>query len=210
MAEIKDIKLKELHEAINARLTAAFPGVFVFTDYRRFQKVIPTPAIVVELMEIPGNTDSIDTGTGQLHVDLTFDARCIVDNLKGGGAVAVRSLALAVAGYIHETKWGIKNPGDQNQGETEVQPVSPAYVAGAFPDVWEPDIDTYECFRVEWSHSAYAGVDAFVGGEFVPTTLNIIENVADHPPLLSLEGGGGAILLENNGGYLILDGEPLG
>lgn len=198
MAEVKNIDLKALHDAINARLSAAFPDCHVFTDYRRFEKTVPTPAILVELAELP-TSDLRDTGTGQYHVDLMFEARCVCRNLDGKGTLAVRALALAVAGYIHETKWGIKTPGDPNQSETEIQPVSPALVAGAFPDVWEPDIDTYESFRVEWEHSAYAGVDAFIGPHFLPDVVEIVEKVGFEPV-------NGRYVLENNSFLLLEDG----
>lgn len=206
MAEIKNVDLKELHDAINARLTEAFPGVSIFTNYERFQKLVPTPAILVELVEMPRNQDDGDTGTGQFHFDLNFEARCVCKNIDGAGTVAVRKLAIALAGYIHDTKWGMKVPDDPNQTELEIQPVSPAYVNGAFEDVWEPDIDTYEAFRVEWSHSAYVGVDAFLGGDFVPVTLNIIEKVESRPFAHLLLQDNGDFLLEDGVGRLLLDG----
>lgn len=139
-----EVNIDDLHDAIKAELTTQFPDCTV-AFYPRPGERIATPGILLELEDIPVQ-DPDEIGTEQLSVNLSFNAYVVLD-YKAGKKQAVKSLAAAVMSFTRGKRWG--------------EPVGPAAVAGAFPDVIAGKEDDYEVMRVEWSHEALLGQDVW-------------------------------------------------
>lgn len=139
MANIPEINLVDLHEAIGQALANAFPSATV-AAYGRPGDRVPVPAITFELDSIePGDPD--DAGTEQLQVRLRFTAYCI-HSYKQGNKLAVRVLAANLAKFVRGKKWG--------------KPITPAEFVASVPDSFDADPE-YEVWRVEWEHTAMLG-----------------------------------------------------
>lgn len=133
-----------LHAAIKAELAAQFPTCSV-DFYPRPGERITTPAILLEIEDMQVD-DPDDIGTEQLPVMINFNAYAVTD-YKVGKKQAVKTLAGAVMAFARRKRWG--------------QPVGPARVAGAFPDVILGREDDYEVMRVEFAHEALLGLDVW-------------------------------------------------
>ncbi len=181
MALTEGINIELLHGRVVERLAASFPAMgLIRFDYERTQKKMPTPAILLELTQFE---PAEDMGTGQLHGICRFEAHCITRALQNpDSAVDVRTLAIALAGYIHHTRWGTRQAQSIDPyAETDVLPVGPARILGCFPDAWYPDMDQHDVWRVEWEQAVYLGDSAWVTSGQIPTAIYVNENVVPYP-----------------------------
>lgn len=152
------IDLSVLHSAIVADIEAQFPDLVTVEFYRAEEgqgedarKTLPVPACLLELSEMPADPDR-DPGTEQLAVTATFEARLIIDSLKTQNAkLSVRVLAAAFSAWLRLRRWN--NPAVPGK----CLPTGPAYVIGAYPDDFSPELDRYEVWRVEWQQELHLG-----------------------------------------------------
>jgi len=141
---LPEVNLDTLHTAIKTAMETQFPDAFV-EFYGRPGDKITTPGILLELEDIVVQ-DPDDTGTEQLPVTLNFNAFVVLD-YKAGKKQAVKALAATVMAFLHGKQWS--------------EPVSPASVVSASPDVIAGKEEAYEVMRVEFVHEAIlgAGID---------------------------------------------------
>lgn len=138
-----ELTLDALHDAIVARIKAQFPALKTVQAYRLDRKALPTPACLVELTEFETTSDAMDPGTEQLAVTARFEARLILGFKTPQAKLEIRKLAASVAAFARLNRWGL--------------PVGPAEVIGAYPDDFDPELDQYECWRVEWTNVIHLG-----------------------------------------------------
>lgn len=140
MANIPEINITELHEAIGQALADEFPAATV-AAYGRPGEKLNVPAITFELDSIePADPD--DSGTEQLEVRLRFTAY-VIHSYKQGNKLAVRVMAANLARFIRGKRWG--------------KPVGPAQFLASVPDTFDAENPEYEVWRVEWEHTACLG-----------------------------------------------------
>ena len=152
------VDLSVLHDAIVADIKAQFPDLVTVEFYRAEEgqgedarKTLPVPACLLELSEMAADTDR-DPGTEQLAVTATFEAHLIIDSLKTRNAkLSVRILAAAFSAWLRLRRWN--NPAVPGK----CLPTGPAYVMGAYPDDFSPELDRYEVWRVEWQQEIHLG-----------------------------------------------------
>jgi hypothetical protein len=132
--------ITDLHRNICKALRETHPNVYVDV-FPEIKKSIKLPAVFVEMSEMRPGTG--DTGTEQLSVAATFEARCMID-MATHGHMAARELAASVAYQVYR------------HGRFDV-PVMPAKIASIGPDHLSPDIDAYIVWMVEWTHQMYLG-----------------------------------------------------
>nr|DAR96802.1 MAG TPA: tail completion protein [Caudoviricetes sp.] len=139
-----EVTLDALHEAITGAIRAQFPDLATVEAYRQDRKNLPVPACLVELSEMEAGND-LDLGTEQLAVMARFEARLVIGFRQGGRnpGLEIRKLAAAVAAFVHQQRWGL--------------PVGPADVLGAWPDDFDPNLEQYECWRIEWQQVIHLG-----------------------------------------------------
>ena len=138
-----EITLDALHDAIVARISEHFPALKTVQAYRLDRKALPTPACLIEMLEFETTSEAEDPGTEQLAVTLRFEARLIIGFKTPQAKLEIRKLAAALGVFTRFNRWG--------------QAVGPAKVIGAYPDDFDPELDQYECWRLEWTHVAYLG-----------------------------------------------------
>lgn len=136
------VTLDEVHDGIVSTLQAQFPDVHV-EAYRLDRSSLPVPAMLVEMTEFEDY--ETDPGTGQLAVMAHFEAQIIISFRQPGKNAKreVRRLAAAVAAFARLQRWGCK--------------IGPAEVVGAWPDDFDPDLDKFEVWRVEWRQVIHLG-----------------------------------------------------
>lgn len=153
-----NLDLAVLHDSIVADIKAQFPDLVTVEFYRAEEgqgedarKTLPVPACLLELSEMPADPDR-DPGTEQLAVTATFEARLIIDSLKTHNAkLSVRILAAAFSAWLRLRRW------DNAALPGKKLPTGPAYVMGAYPDDFSPELDRYEVWRVEWQQEIHLG-----------------------------------------------------
>jgi hypothetical protein len=144
MANLPEINLADLHEAIGQAIADAFPSATV-AAYGRPGEKLTVPAITFELDSIEPD-EPADVGSEQLQVRLRFTAYCI-HSYKQGNKLAVRVLAANLARFLRGKRWG--------------KPVSAAEFVASVPDTFDAENPEYEVWRVEWEHSALLGVSVW-------------------------------------------------
>lgn len=146
------IELGALHEAIVAAIRGRFPQLATVEVYRQVRGVLPVPACLVELAELEA-TDELDPGTGQLAVMARFEARLVIGFRQGGlnPGLEIRKLAASVAAFVHQQRWGL--------------PVGAADVLGCWPDDFDPGLEQFECWRLEWQQVLHLGQTAWPADE---------------------------------------------
>lgn len=148
-----NIQLDSLHTAIEDAIKAQFPDLATVEFYSEVRKNVPKPACLLELTEMDVTMDD-DPGTEQLAVMASFEARLVIgfrdNDMKA--KLEVRKLAGALAAWIHKTRnrWGL--------------PVGPATVVGCYQDNFEPELDQYEVWRVEWQQTLHLGETIWTDG----------------------------------------------
>lgn len=159
MADAKtEIDLGDLHAAIVARIAAEFPAWQTVEAYRQDRKSLPVPACTIELAEMEA-ADDLDPMTGQLAMLTRWEARIVIGFRQAGNpALEIRKMAAALAAYVHGQRWGL--------------PVGAANVQGAWPDDYAPELEQYECWRVEWTQVVHLGKSAFADDGVVPSVLH--------------------------------------
>lgn len=151
-----EVDLDALHDASAASIAAAFPIFKTVEAYRADRKSLPVPACLLSLIDMEPDPDH-DPGTEQLAVVASFEAQLILGFRRDEVERAVRKLAGAVAAHIHQQRWG--------------QPVDAAQVMSISPDDFDPELDRYVVWRIEWQHVIHLGVSVFTDDGTIPTTV---------------------------------------
>ncbi|WP_257835023.1 hypothetical protein [Burkholderia glumae] len=128
--------LRQLHDAIETGLRRCLPDLDRIHAYPKVGKSIETPFVAIELAELePGHDD----GTGRGPLLARLQARVIVDPLTDGAELQVRELASRVLQAVHGATWDL--------------PVTPGrQVGSASEDPFQPALETYLVWLVEWEH----------------------------------------------------------
>lgn len=154
MDRLNGTDLAALHQAILDASSAAFPGVH-FEFYRDDRVSLPmgngvgdNPPMAYGLLELSEmEAGDMDPGTDQQAVTAKFEAHIVMRALTPGAKIAVRALAGAYAAFVRRTLRF--DPANVLQGE--------ARVVGAFRDDFNPELDQYEVWRVEWLQDLWLG-----------------------------------------------------
>lgn len=150
--------LEAVHAGIINAIKVQFPDLKTVDAYRLDRKNLPTPACLIELTEFETGVDP-DPGTEQLAVLARFEARFIIGFRQGlkNPKMEIRKLAAAFAVFARLKRWGC--------------PIGPAQVVGAFPDDFDPELDQFECWRVEWQQIIHLGEGIWKDDGEVPTAF---------------------------------------
>lgn len=140
--------LDAVHTGIVSAIQAQFPDLHV-EAYRLDRKLFPTPACLIELTEFEAY--DMDPGSEQFAANALFEARLIIGFRQGvkNPKLEIRKLAAAFCAFARSNRWGC--------------PIGPAEVVGAYPDDFDPELDQYECWRVEWRQVIHLGESVWAG-----------------------------------------------
>ena len=141
-----EIDLDTLHQNIIDRVAEQFPSVVTVADYREDRQRLPLPAILIELDDIEAAPDE-DPGTEQLAARTRWIARIIIGFRTANAEREIRKLAAALGAFIHMQRWG--------------QPVEAAQVLTISPDTFDPSLDQYVVWAVEWQQVVHLGASVW-------------------------------------------------
>ena len=161
-----EIDLNSLHQAIIDAIAAQFPTLQTVVDYHDDRKTLRTPAVLVELSDFEATPDD-DPGTEQLAVLARFEARIVIGFRTPNAEREIRKLAAALGVFIHMKRWG--------------QPAGPAEVLTITPDTFEPDLDQFVVWRVEWQQPLHIGVSVWNNDGMIPIEV-LLSYVPDIGP----------------------------
>ncbi|MCP3940518.1 MAG: hypothetical protein GY710_03435 [Desulfobacteraceae bacterium] len=168
----RQIDLDVVHSAIIQGIKTKFKDIQTVSDYQDDCKRIKTPACLVELTECIAS-DS-DPGTDQLSLITRWEANIIMGFRTESAKRAIRKLVTSMAAFIKLQNWGL--------------PISCAEITGCFPDAFNPELDHYEVWRVEWSHTILFGQSIWTNDGAVPTevpSISYLENQEKkHKPII--------------------------
>lgn len=161
----KGTDLAALHAAIVSVSAAAFPGVH-FEFYRDDRTDLafgdgapgndPRAYALLELSEFePADSDP---GTQQQAMTAKFEAHFILKDVPMDKRLEARVLAGSFAAFL-------RSQGRFN-GSQVVQ--GPAMVTGCYQDDFNPRMDQYQVWRVEWQQSVFLGAGVWGPGAPAP------------------------------------------
>jgi hypothetical protein len=149
-----EVDLETLHDVIAATIKADFPALRTVEFYRGDRQKIEAPACLLEMPEM--ELADLDPGTSQLAVRARFEARVIIGFRTQRSEIEIRKLTASLAAYLHLKRWP-----DVVTGPGEVVSIS--------RDEFDPELDQYEVWRIEWAHVLHLGETVWKGDGVIPT-----------------------------------------
>jgi hypothetical protein len=153
-----EINFDTLHPAIVADIQAQFPGLATVEFYREDRQAIPLPACILDLTEFETADEELDPQTGQLAVNARFEAELIMGFRDAKVKLELRKLAGAFAAWLRLRRW-------------TGQPAGAVQVVGCYKDEFNPRLDQYEVWRVEWTQVLHLGPTVWTNEGVVPTQI---------------------------------------
>jgi len=154
-----DIDLDALHDAIVSDIKAQFPDLQTVEFYRTEERMggstgLPLPAIILDIPEFEPDMN-IDPGTEQLAVNMRFEAEIIFGFRTPNVKREIRKFAAAFAAWLRLRRWtGVRT--------------GPAYVLSVARSDFNPELDNYEVWCVEWSQPVHLGNTIWTNDGTVP------------------------------------------
>lgn len=155
-----EIDLDRLTDAIVASIACAFPRFELVEAYPDSMTDLPTPACMIELVDLE---PAGDIGTEQMPVTARFEARIVMGFREPNVRRAMPKIAAAVGLHVNKQRWGL--------------PVEPATVTAIERDDFDPDLDQFVVWRVDWSQIVHIGQS--VWDNISPPITTPISNVTD-------------------------------
>lgn len=159
-----NLSLDVLHAAIVADIKAQFPGLVTVEFYREDRKNLPKPACLLTLTEFEASPDD-DPGTEQLAVLAHFEAELVIGFNTLKAKQSIRLLAASLAAWLHNRRW------DNPAGTTPKLPTGPCMVGGCYPDDFQPELDQFEVWRVDWQQIVHLGDTVWTNEGVTPSRV---------------------------------------
>ena len=143
--------LDAVHTGIISAIAAKFTALKTVAAYPMDRKALTIPACLIELTEMTAINDE-DPGTEQQAVYARFEARLIIgfrQDKDKNPKLEIRKLAAAVGAFVRAKRWGC--------------PIGPAELIGIYQDDFDPELDQYEVWRVEWQQIIHLGESVWTG-----------------------------------------------
>jgi hypothetical protein len=152
-----EITIDQLQTAITTNIAAQFPDLKTVALYDEDDRDgNPLPAVFVEVEDFEAYPDE-DPGTEQTAVQLRISARIVIGFRTAKAKTEIRRLAAALAHFVNQNRWGL--------------PVSPAEFLVAGPDDFDPGLDQFETWRVEWQQIVHLGTSVWESDDTTPTEI---------------------------------------
>lgn len=136
------IPLDGLYAAIERHIAETIPALRYVGTMPDHLECLATPAVVIELAEWePGP----DQGTGQVGVEVRFEARVIVAGEEDHSLRMAAFAAAQLTVLLRLQTWGVV--------------AEPASFVRAAQDWTRPELDGYAVWVVEWTQVIYLGVE---------------------------------------------------
>lgn len=166
-----NITLEVIYAAIEADIKARFPALVTVKFDHEDRKTLPAPACLLTLVEFEASPDN-DPGTEQLCVLASFEAELIIKfNSSINAKKNIRTLAANMAAWLHNRRWNMPGyTGEPGRAGSKL-PTGPCMVGGAYPDDFQPELDQFEIWRVEWSQLIHLGDTVWTNEGVTPSQV---------------------------------------
>ena len=147
--------LTDLHHAIVNELTTKIEGIETSGFYPKIREEITAPAVFVDMVSLePGQ----DPGTGEVAYIARFEARFMVGTSDEAN-LQVRELAAEGGRIIYKNSFGLN--------------VKAAELLSVGNDGFNPELDAYEVWIVEWEHELHLGESIWTNDGICPEKIYV-------------------------------------
>jgi hypothetical protein len=143
-------------DQVIAGLAAEYPDFRTVAAEDESRSELRVPAVIVDFTEIEPDPDR-EPHTGQFPCMIRVEARIVLGHRTPKVRREVIKAAGALAAFVHNNRFGIK--------------WGAATVIAVEPDEFAPQIDTFDIWRVEWTHSCDLGQSYFVDSGITPSIV---------------------------------------
>ena len=143
-----------LYQTIEQHLQQSLGGIQLVSFWPDINQHIPLPAVFLDIAEIEPGTD---IGTGESTLNVTFEARVIVDVIRDQHYQQAIHLATQLAVLLRTQTWGLA--------------VEPAQFQRSTQDWTRPELDGYTVWLVEWTQTIYLGETEWLWPDEPPGSL---------------------------------------
>lgn len=150
------IDLDILMAAVVSRIAAAFPAFATVNDFDAVRTSLAIPACLVTLEDFEAEPEA-DPLTGQLALLVRWRARVIIGFKTPNAKREIRKLAASLGLFIHGQRWGL--------------PVEAAAVTVIAPDDFEPALDQFEVWSVDFQQMINLGESVWVNDGTIPQVV---------------------------------------
>ena len=159
-----------LYQAIEQHLQQSLAGIQLVSFWPDIEQHIPLPAVFLDIAEIDPGTD---IGTGESTLNVTFEARVIVDVLRDQHYQQAIHLATQLVVLLRAQTWGLA--------------VEPAEFRRSTLDWTRPELDGYTVWLVEWTQTIYLGEKEWPWPDEPPgsLTFKVYAGEGDQPEVTS-------------------------
>lgn len=147
--------ITDLHHAITEAITSGIEGIKTSGFYPKIRGEIEAPAVFVDMVSLePGQ----DPGTGEVAYIARFEARCMVGTSEEAN-LQVRELAAEVGRIVYKNSFGLE--------------VKAAELFSIGNDGFNPELDAYEVWLVEWAHEIHLGESIWTNDGVCPEKIYV-------------------------------------
>lgn len=150
------IDLGVAQDQVVGALAAEYQGFRTVAAEDESRTELRVPAIIVDFTEIEPDPDR-EPHTGQFPCLIRVEARIVLGHRTPQVRREVIKAAAALAAFVHNNRFGVK--------------WGAATVIAVEPDEFAPQIDTFDIWRVEWTHSCDLGQTYFVDDGVTPSIV---------------------------------------
>lgn len=143
-------------DAIVGALAEQFPAFKTVAAEDESRQKLQVPALLVQLSELEPAPDK-DPHTGQFPCHLRVEARIVMGHRTPQVRREVIKAAGAIAAFVHSNRFGV------TWGE--------AVILSVEPDEFSPKADSFDIWRIEWSHHVDLGPSYFVDEGVTPSQV---------------------------------------
>ena len=168
-------QIQQYQDAIESKIKARFP---VFNTVKPFPQErlhgeITLPAFLYEINELEA-APSHDGGSGQAPVDVRVECHLLFSFTDRDINRRAPALAADVLAFAHKQRWGV--------------PCEPCETIGAAPDSFNPELEQYCVWRVDWHQVLDLGDNVWANDPDAhpPTQIFVGEDTPVPAQLLSL------------------------
>ena len=149
------IHLTDFHAAVTDYLRDNVEWLQHVDYYPEIKTEVPAPCAFFSVAdwELAGEQSM----NGQLSVVLNCELLVVFGIAETSYQLDVRNAAMALCLKIRDNRWGL--------------PVDPAVLSSAAPDAFNPELDSYAVWRIEWRQQIDVGVDQFAGAGVLPSKV---------------------------------------
>lgn len=156
---ITECDLTLLFRTMETTIAAAFPAFQLVAFDNEERERLDLPCCLLDCAEMDSDNDAADPGTEQQAMTARFEARLVLGFRTPHAKLEARLVATAFAAFLRkQLRWSPARSG-------------PARVIGCYRDEFDPRLDQYEVWRVEWTHVLHFGKSVWEGEGIVPSRV---------------------------------------